>query len=341
MDNQPNGPAGTTPEPTAPAQPVVAPAPQPVAQPQPQLTPPAQPIQQATPVQPVAPQSSGGKAKYIVGGIAAAVLLIFGALFVMALPSIQANAKAVAFMEAVKKNDEKAMKDLSGTGRDGLTDKLNTALKTGSYKRTGSDKKDKSYVVHFDVTGSEAVKDAVVVVENKMVTNLLLNTKGGATAAVSEKTASTTTATGCLTVADLKAATDGSTNIESLDIPQTIGGFYFKADSTEYDPGYLNEFSLKQIGKIYAATKDKTFTYIIRGSVNDANSSAANDKLANDRAAKVKADLVAKGVDASRVVTEAPDYGSLANDPVTYRTVHARVAVPTSCGGQSDTATGR
>ena len=341
MDNQPNGPVGTSPEPAAPAQPVVAPASQPVAQPQAQPTPPTQPIQQVAPVQPVVPQSGGGKAKYIIGGIVAAALLIFGALFVMAMPALQANAKATAFMEAVKKNDEKAMQDLSGTGRDGLTDKLNAALKTGSYKHANTDKKDKSYVVHFDVSGSDAVKDAVIVVENKMVSNLLLNTKGGTTTAVSEKTAPAATATGCLTVADLKAATDGSTNIESLDIPQTLGGFYFKADSTDYDPGYLNEFSLKQIGKIFAATKDKTFTYIIRGSVNDENSSAANDKLANDRAAKVKADLVAKGVDAGRIVTEAPDHGSISTDSVAYRTVLARVAVPSNCGGQTDTTTGR
>ena len=326
MDNQPNGSVGSAPQPQ---EPVVQSAPVQTQQPMPQ--------QMASP----ASTSGGSKAMYIVGGIVAAILLVLGSLFFMAMPALQATAKADKFMQAVKANDEKTMQELSGSGRDGVTDKLNTALKTGSYKHTDTKKKDGSFVVSFDVSDAPSVKDAVVVVEKSMISKLLINTKGAAT--TTEPTATTsapaTAAAGCLTVADLKAA--DVTNIDSLSIAQDLASFYFKADSTEYDSSYSNDFSLRDIAKTFESIKSKTFTLTVRGSVNDQNASAANDKLANDRAAKVKADLVAKGVSADRITIETPDHGSISTDPVTYRTVVVKVAVPTNCGGDAASSAGR
>ncbi|MCA9326453.1 OmpA family protein [Candidatus Saccharibacteria bacterium] len=326
MDNQPNGSVGSAPQSQ---EPVVQSAPVQTQQPMPQ--------QMASP----ASTSGGSKAMYIVGGIVAAILLVLGSLFFMAMPALQATAKADKFMQAVKANDEKTMQELSGSGRDGVTDKLNAALKTGSYKHTDTKKKDGSFVVSFDVSGAPSVKDAVVVVEKSMISKLLINTKGAAT--TTEPTATTsapaTAAAGCLTVADLKAA--DVTNIDSLSIAQDLASFYFKADSTEYDSSYSNDFSLRDIAKTFESIKSKTFTLTVRGSVNDQNASAANDKLANDRAAKVKADLVAKGVSADRITIETPDHGSISTDPVTYRTVVVKVAVPTNCGGDAASSAGR
>lgn len=322
MDNQPNGPSGVSPESVTPAQ-------------QSSIAQPAQSIQQVVPPQPVSPQTSGGKAKYIIGGIVAAVLLIFGVLFVMALPSIQANAKATAFMEAVKKNDEKAMQDLSGSGRDGITDKLHAALKTATYKHTDTNKKDKTYVVKFDVAGSEAVQDTAIVVESGKVTNLLINTKRGAVATTTEVETQTETSTAaagaCLSVDDLRAV--GTTNIDTLAIPQTLANFYFKADSTEYDSTRANDFSLRDVGRNVKTYDDRQFTLTATGFVNDANASAANSKLANERAAKVKADLVNSGVNANRIVIGTPDNGTSA-DPEVYRTVVVKISVPSNCSNR-------
>ena len=326
MDNQPNGSVGSAPQPQ-----------EPVVQSAPVQTQQSMPQQMASP----ASTSGGSKAMYIVGGIVAAILLVLGSLFFMAMPALQATAKADKFMQAVKANDEKTMQELSGSGRDGVTDKLNAALKTGSYKHTDTKKKDGSFVVSFDVSDAPSVKDAVVVVEKSMISKLLINTKGAAT--TTEPTATTsapaTAAAGCLTVADLKAA--DVTNIDSLSIAQDLASFYFKADSTEYDSSYSNDFSLRDIAKTFESIKSKTFTLTVRGSVNDQNASAANDKLANDRAAKVKADLVAKGVSADRITIETPDHGSISTDPVTYRTVVVKVAVPTNCGGDAASSAGR
>ena len=73
--------------------------------------------QQPMPQQMASPASASGgsKAMYIVGGIVAAILLVLGSLFFMAMPALQATAKADKFMQAVKANDEKTMQELSGS----------------------------------------------------------------------------------------------------------------------------------------------------------------------------------------------------------------------------------
>lgn len=291
MDNQPN----PAPAPVQPAQPVV-----PVQPTGPQVG--------YNPAAPAAPASSGGgKALKIVGGIVAAILLILAGLFILAMPALQASAKANKFMTAVKNNDEKTMQELSGSGRDGLTDKLNAALKTGTYKHTATDKEDKKFVVHFDVNGSDTVKDAAVVVEGGKVTNLLLNTKGGVTSASETNTAQTATSN-CLTVDDLKS--NGVTFIDTLGEKTYFSDLFFNADSTTYRSDSIAATELGKVADLYKKTSSKNYGFAVQGSVYESASTSSGVQLAKSRSQKVKDQLVSLGIPADKITVMEPTNGA-------------------------------
>jgi outer membrane protein OmpA-like peptidoglycan-associated protein len=294
-----------------------------------------QPTQFTAPVQ--SGQSGGGaKTKIIIAAVVAAILVACGAFFALAVyPGMQARSVASAFMKAVEADDEKKMEDLSGTGKDNVTDRAHDGLQGASYKLTSVDSGDKGFNVHFDVKSSKTLTSTTVVVEKGKVTNFVLRSKTATPADTSKddspspapaKTAS------CLTLSDLKSLS--YTGIDSLATKQTLESFYFLADSTAYESASLSSSSLKSVAKLYSTFSAKTFSLSVRGAVNEATASAGGSQLATDRANKVKADLVSLGVPADRITIDAPEAGTMDNQTV-YRTVTLFVFAPSDCGSTS------
>lgn len=292
-----------------PTQPVPSPVP-PVVAPQPVMTP------------PVAPSPAKSKMPLIIASIIGGLLIVGGIIFgLLFYPQMQAQNVASSFMTAVRDDNEQLMKDLSGDGRDGITDRAHDGLSGATYTMSGTDKKDSDFNVHFDIKDSKTLTRATVVVSSGKVTNFVLNSKPDATTTSSTPMTETTTtapAAGCLTPADLKS--EGFTGIDSLATNQTIESFYFKADSSAYDDTGRANSAIDDIVGLNSKFSSKQFTLTLRGSVNESGSSAGGKQLADERANKVKSDLIAQGVTGSRIVIEEPIYGTMSNQEV-YRTV--------------------
>ncbi len=307
--NQPNQPAATPPQapPAMPSQPVATPS--------------------------ATPTPSDSKMPRIIAGIVGGLLVIGGIIFALLFyPQMQAQNVASSFMAAVRDNNEQQMKDLSGDGRDGVTDRAHDGLSGASYTLKNTDKKDNDFNVHFDIKDSKTLTGATVVVSAGKVTNFVLNSKpSDATSTTPTSTPQTPAVVGCLTPSDLKS--EGFTGIDSLATNQTIESFYFKPDSSAYDDIGLANSAIDDIVGLNSKFSSKQFTLTLRGSVNQDSPSADGDKLSSDRANKVKADLIAKGVTASRIIIDQPTYGTMGNQEA-YRTVTLFISATCDSNGQ-------
>lgn len=303
---------------------------------QPVATPPQVPP--TMPLQPVAPSSatptpSGSKMPLIIASIVGGLIIIGAVIFALLFyPQIQAQNIATNFMSAVRDNNEQQMKDLSGDGRDGVTDRAHDGLSGAAYTLKNTDKKDNDFNVHFDIKDSKTLTGATVVVSAGKVTNFVLTSKSSDSMTTApDSTTQTPTSTGCLTPSDLQS--EGFTGIDSLATKQTIKSFYFKPDSSAYDDDGLASFAIKDIAGLNSKFSSRQFTLTLRGSVNQDNQSADGDKLSSDRANKVKNDLIAKGVAASRIVIDQPTYGTMSNQEA-YRTVTLFISATCGSSGQ-------
>ena len=236
------------------------------------------------------------------------VLLVIGVvLFIFAYPGIQARAVATAFMDAVKDNNESKMKDLSGTGSDGVTTKANAGLKGASYKIKDVTSKDMGYVVNFEVSDSSTLTGTTIVVKSGKVTTFNISSKDTASAPTASSGGSS--ASSCLTLTDLQNS--GITYIDQTALDSTKNsndgnGIYFdetffKPDSTDYLSEMGSKAVVDKMMKLYNDNKSKTFFFMIRGSVRQDVSTDAGTQLANQRADKVKADLIALGMPVERI----------------------------------------
>ena len=302
---------------------------------QPVTTPPqVSPVVSTQPAvpQPISPTPSGSKMPLIIASIVGGLLVVGGIIFALLFyPQIQAQNIATSFMSAVRDNNEQQMKDLSGDGRDGVTDRAHVGLSGATYSLKNTDKKESDFNVHFDIKDSKTLTGATVVVSAGKVTNFVLTSKSSDLTTTTQDSVTQTPTTGCLTTSDLQ--TEGFTGIDSLATNQTIKSFYFKADSSAYDDDGLASFAIKDIASLSSKFSSKQFTLTLRGSVNQDNQSADGDKLSSDRANKVKNDLIAKGVAASRIVIDQPTYGTMSNQEA-YRTVTLFISAACSSSGQ-------
>jgi outer membrane protein OmpA-like peptidoglycan-associated protein len=266
-------------------------------------------------------------------GIVGGLLLLLGALFVIAYPSLQARAVATAYMDAVKTNDETELKRLSGDGASAFTTSVSEKLKDATYDISTAKPNDKGYVVNFDVKGSSSIRTTTVVILKGKVDTFLVNAQG---ASKTENTELSTPAptSSCLTASDLKS--NGITYIEdeSLGEKTFFGDLFFNADSTNYRSDSIAAQELGKAANLYKNTSDKDYGFSVQGSVYQAASTSGGVQLAKERSQKVKDQLVSLGVSADKVTVLEPTNG--AYDAEAARNITLFLTVPSTC--KSDTS---
>ncbi len=241
-----------------------------------------------------------------------ALFIIGGVLFFLfAYPAIQARGVANSFMDAVAKDDDAKMKQLSDSGRDTLTQKATAGLKGATYSISDvKNKDDLGYVVNFDVKNSANLKDTTVVVKKGKVTTFNINTKGGSTATVETPTSPTAVETPsrpsqCLTADIVRKSSSSGYAPNPYKASGYQGGFtvFFGADSAEYDPE-IASVQMEDINTFAAWAKqyrDRKFHVELAAKVQEGSLSAAGSQLATSRVNKLKKDLTDRGVLESKI----------------------------------------
>lgn len=298
-------------------------------QPQQPMAPVTQPIQAAYAPAGIEPPKKSKTWLWVLLGVLGTGLLFLGAMLFMAYPALQARAVATSYMDAIKANDDAALKKLSGEGTSAFTTNMSEKLKGASYDITSAKSKDSSYVVNFDVKGSSSVRNATVVVKKGMVDNFIVDSQGSSTSDSSEMPTLNTTATPCLTASDLKA--NGITHIEdeSLGEKTFFTDLFFNADSTVYRSDNVASAELAKAAALYSSTRSKNYGFAVQGSVYQATSTAGGVQLAMERSQKVKDQLVSRGVAADKIVVLEPT--NSAYDADAARNITVFLTVPASC----------
>ena len=273
------------------------------------------------------------------------ILLAVGAFIAIAYPGIQARAVATNFMDAVRDDNDAKMKELSGSGSDTLTKSATAGLKGASYNISDVKNKDIGFVVNFAVKNSETLKDTTVVVKSGKVTTFNLNSTGKTTVTDTAKDTTVNPSTvKCLTVSDLQNADISYIDQEALDAGVSSGNgtyldnIYFKPDSNDTLSDFTGSAQLDKIAKVYNVNKGKTFFYMVRGSVRESSSTAAGQELANQRAAKVKNELIARGVPADMVRLYNPISGASSTSDDIDRRIEVNINI-SECSASAATST--
>lgn len=138
--------------------------------------------------------------------------------------------------------------------------------------------------------------------------------------------------TECLVAKDFASTYPAYERYESFG-NTSLASVFFEPDTTEYAFEATNE-SLDTMAKFTKENEENKFVLQISGSVNANTGSAADITLANARAEKVKSDLVSRGVQAERVVIEAPeqyDQSSSQTDLAKSANRHVTVWAKSTC----------
>lgn len=309
----------------------------------PSVQPPA-PLSPAPPsgmVQPMAPgqmpASSGGKKKGIIIGVIVAVIAtiaVLGVLIVLpAMAILQARARSDGFMKAITTNDTKTALTFVQNGGDSEDKTFLEAAASkvkGSYSYKESAKKNDKYYVLYNLSAGDykSARTEMVNVSGKWYldgfvydTQQLKLIPGSATDASAKtdtsasptKTTANTGALACLTQDDYKwISYDKQPFSVEFDNTYDPAKFTFnKIDDMFFKPDSTNEDSFLSVYDDWADfakhNENKQWKFRLEGTTYGSDhATAAAQKLANDRSAKVKAELVKRGVPAERVIIDPP-----------------------------------
>lgn len=354
----------------------VTPAPAPGAVP---ASPPAQPtaVNPPTPSAPTAPlppnsynatsSSSGGKQKlFIIGGIITVVLALL--VFFVGLPllaSLQAKSRANGFMKAMTTGDIPAAMTYVKNGGDDEDKAFLTAAAEkvkGSYSYKESTNKDNKYYALFVLRAGDYISARTEFIKEDgkwYLDGFVYDTKElalvpGNAASSPEPTTSNDTSTPttevCLSDKDVATLThaEGGSDITDNDYKvkyrEFLDDFYFfKPDSTAYDNPDNAAQDIQEVADFYAAHKSKNFTIHLAGQVYENDVTQSGTLLSNQRAEKIKNELVAKGVDADRILVDAPDKPNTYDPDGSARSVELTIQAINACqsAGASSSSSNR
>lgn len=300
------------------------------------------------PAMPVAEKKRSLLWLWILLGVLGTLVAALLAVYVFVYPSFMATTKATTYMIALKESNDTVIDNLSDLEpNDPFLISVEKGLKGSSFTHVDTTAKGSTFLVRFDVTNSQSIKDTSLKVENGKITALLLNTRttsskssssssSSNTDATEEKTA--TTSEGCLVLADLTNAgetiyegTPDSSFKHMYEMPMYYDMVFFESDSST--PSY--EPTLIELGtraeKLYKALPDKKYTFQIIGSVNESSSSDAGKKLALERADVIKNVFTKAGIPESKITISQPINETAADNPEIYRRVDVNLQSDASC----------
>lgn len=262
-----------------------------------------------------APQQKKSKKSLVIAlAVGIPALLIIIAITFMVIrnyQAIQSRAMATAFMSDITSGDVDAAVKLSGdeSGRSFLS-AASTKLKDNSYALNANEYNASGDSYYLYTLSGGDYKSARVIVANEngkhIVNSFVYDTQMLAlkpgSMNVSTPSAVETSTANCFAPSDYSTAFGYSNTLSFSETSPYTANVHFLADSLDYDGSYQQGY-IDSFAKIVTTNPSKDYAIHVWGST--ATTAASDKDFANQRAEKVKAALVADGVDATKITVDA------------------------------------